>query len=105
MSELFSMKILSEAKEMSQEMLSLAQTESWSEVAKIEAKRQKLLLGSLQSDGEINSTGALGKKIKEILEIDKKIQLAVESARNSIRDELLQLNQGKSQIKAYQVDI
>ena len=95
-------KTLAQAMSMTQNMLELAKTESWDEVAEIEVIRQKLIFDNLEVNQNIDPSSQLGVQIKGILTIDKEIQLLVNSARVSLRDELLDMSRSKNQVSAYQ---
>ena len=87
---------------MTQQMFELAQTERWDEVAEIETVRQKILFDNLPVNKSVEPSSDLGLQINEILEIDKEIQSLVLNARNSVRDELIEMSRSKNQVSAYQ---
>lgn len=93
-------QILDQVYELTQQMLAAANDEKWVDVAQFEAQRQQLLMESL-ANADVDKS-KVGEKIRQILEIDREMQAKVIKARNTIRDELIDLNKGKDSIKAYQ---
>jgi len=92
--------ILDKALEMTRQMLLFAREENWVEVAKLEGERQKALMDGI-SNVTIEKSEAISKKIQMIVEVDREMQELVTSARDDIRDELIQLNKDKNAAKAY----
>jgi len=92
--------ILDKALEMTSQMLAFAREENWVEVAKLEGERQKSLMASL-SNTDIEKTEEIGKKVQQIIEVDKEMQQLVTAARDDLRDQIIQLNKDKGAIKAY----
>lgn len=92
--------ILDQVLEMTERMLTFAQDENWVELAKLEGVRQQALLDSL-SGADIHNSEVLSAKIQQILELDSKMQAIVVQARDSLRDEIIELNKSKAAVKAY----
>ena len=93
---------LLQALEMTEKMLEFVKAENWDEVAEIEAVRKKILFDNLQTGVSIDPSSDLGVDIQKILKIDKEIQELVSQARNSVRDELIEMSRSKNQVSAYQ---
>lgn len=93
---------LDQALVMTRQMLDLAKEGSWEQVSDIEVNRQKSLMQSFQESSPVDRTSELGLRIQEIMGIDNEIQSLVNEARNSIRDELVEISRVKNQAKAYE---
>ncbi len=93
--------ILDKALEMTRQMLAFAREENWVEVAKLEGERQKSLVDSL-SNVDIEQSEEIGKKIRQIIQVDQEMQQLVTAARDDLRDQIIQLNKDKGAIKAYE---
>ena len=93
--------ILNKVLEMTHQMLSLAKQENWVEVAKLEGERKKILIENL-SDSSIDKSGKIRDITRQVIEIDQELQSLLITARNEIRDELVEINKIKSQAKAYE---
>ena len=93
--------ILDKALDMTNQMLIFAREENWVEVAKLEGERQKSLMDGL-ANADIEKSAEIGKKVQQIVEVDREMQELLVKARDDIRDEIIQLNKDKGAVKAYQ---
>ena len=89
------------AMSMTRQMLSSAKQGEWQKVADLQAQRQKSLTSTLQASANIDSQSSNGVRIQKLIELDQEVQLLVKSARDSVRDELLQINKVRTAAKAY----
>ena len=93
---------LAQAQVMTRQMLDLAKQDNWDEVIEVEAKRQQAIQKSLDESTPVDPSSPVGQQIQEILKIDQEIQALATEAKNSIRDELVEINKIRNQAKAYQ---
>ena len=92
--------ILEKALELTLQMLAYAREENWVEVAKLEGERQKDLMDGL-SGVDIEKSDEIGKKVQQIIDVDREMQELLVKARDDIRDELIRLNKDREAVKAY----
>ena len=83
-------------------MLDLANDGSWEKLVEIEAPRQQILERIFANSSPVDPASPTGLQIKQIMEIDSKIEVLANEAKGSIRDELVGINKIRNQAKVYQ---
>lgn len=91
---------LEHAVDFSRQMLASAKLGEWQKVADLESQRQKSLPPNLQQ-AQIAAGSSDGLRIQEIIKLDREIQQLLQQARESVREDLLQLNKVRTAAKAY----
>ncbi len=93
---------LEQVLEMTREMFDLANEGSWEKLLEIEAPRQQILASLFENTSPVEPSSPKGLQIRQIMDIDQKIQALANEAKSSVRDELLGINKIRNQAKAYQ---
>ena len=96
-----SMKKLSRAVELSNSMLSAAETGDWEKVSQIESQRMPLLKAAFPVQGSEARMPGIEQKMRQILVIDERIKVLAESARKALGRSAGKLSQGRQMARAY----
>ena len=87
---------------MTHQMLGHAKKGEWDELIEIEKTRQKIVNDLFSDASAVDPETPKGQQIREILKINQEIQALATEAKNSVRDELVEINKIRNQAKAYQ---
>lgn len=92
---------LQNAVDYSQNMLTNASAGNWEEVMAIEIERNALLEKLFSTASHDNNIVEIDDKIRQIIDINKKLEVITLNARDDTRNQIMSINKGRHAVKAY----